>query len=144
MGNELRNENWKDFEMGNGRKWETIQYEKHNFPRETRKHKTQLTQYDKRSIVSNGKREKHKKYRYKKCDTIRYVEMRFGEHLSLQEKPKTMMGKRNNVAPNVTEWRFESKIRYIVPPLILGQEKNCPKGVYCKMCKSLPKRGKYL
>ena len=89
--------------MGNGWKWETIQYEKHNFPRETRNNKIILTKYDKRSIVYKGKREKHKKYRYKKCDTIQYREMQFGEHLSLQKRPKTMMGNRNNVVPNVTE-----------------------------------------
>ena len=55
-GREMGNET--EFDMGNGQKWETIQYKKHHFPKKTEKNKRIQAQFDIIGIDFNKKQEK--------------------------------------------------------------------------------------
>ena len=105
--------NRTEFVTGNGGwdgKWETIQYEKHNFQQETGKATEYRHNTTQETLFSTGNRKKENKYRHGK-DAREYnmEEWDSGNIWVFGKRPKILFGIGNDVFPTVTEWGFRSK-----------------------------------
>ena len=102
--------NKKEFETGNGQKWETIPLQETSFSNKNKKNKRIQTQFDTISIVFNKKQKKYQKYRNKK-DAIQH------DRKNRNINRKIDIWKQKRCLLKWARMTIQDQIRYIVPPL---------------------------